>query len=49
MMRWRTFIGASLVVGGVLVKFGAPLIPVIAGIGFAAAWNFYQNRERRTA
>ena len=49
MMRWRTFIGASLIVGGALVKVGAPLLSVLFGIGLAAAWNFYKSRERRIA
>ena len=39
-MNSRLFTIACLFVGGLLVKFGAPLIAVVLGMGLAAAWQF---------
>lgn len=35
-MTWKFFIGASILTTGLLLKFGAPLAPVAAGILLAA-------------
>lgn len=35
-MNWKFFIGASILAAGLLLKFGAPLVPVAAGIALAA-------------
>ena len=43
-MRWKYFCGASIVVGAALLKAGAPLITVIAGITLAAFFNFLRQR-----
>ena len=43
-MKWRYFIGASLLVGWLMSAMGAPLAAVAAGLGFAAVWNFQKLR-----
>jgi hypothetical protein len=44
-MSWKYFFGASILAAGLLVKFGAPLVPVALGIAMAAFVNW--RRERR--
>jgi hypothetical protein len=44
-MSWRLFIGASILATGLLIKVGAPLVPVVMGIAMAAFFNW--RRERR--
>ncbi|MFN7982920.1 MAG: hypothetical protein U0Q11_13755 [Vicinamibacterales bacterium] len=39
-MNTRLFSIASIFVCGLLLKFGAPLLPVILGLGVAAAYQF---------
>ena len=39
-MKWNLFFSASILVGGVLVKVGAPMPAVVGGIGLAAVWNW---------
>jgi hypothetical protein len=39
-MKWHLFFSASLFVGGLLVKVGAPMLAVVGGIGLAALWNW---------
>jgi len=43
-MKWKYFAGACIVVGAALLKAGAPLITVIAGIALAAITNLLQHR-----
>jgi hypothetical protein len=43
-MKWKYFCGACLVVGGALLKAGAPLFAIIAGIAFAAVMNTMRQR-----
>jgi hypothetical protein len=43
-MRWKYFGGACLVVGGALLKAGAPVIAILAGLGLAALANFLRHR-----
>jgi hypothetical protein len=45
-MNIRWFLSACILGGGLLIKFGAPLPAVVAGIGLAALWNW---RARRLA
>ncbi len=45
-MKWKYFFGACLVVGGALVKAGAPLFAVAAGIVLAALLNLGRHRRR---
>jgi hypothetical protein len=44
-MSWRLFIGAAILATGLLIKVGAPLVPVVMGIAMAALFNW--RRERR--
>jgi hypothetical protein len=34
--KWRFFVGASILAVGLLLKAGAPVVPVVLGIGAAA-------------
>ena len=36
MKKWQYFIGASILAAGLLLKAGAPLVPI--AIGLAVAW-----------
>lgn len=44
-MKWKYFGGACIVVGAALLKAGAPLFTVIAGITLAALFNFWRHRS----
>ena len=44
-MSWKFFIGASTLAAGLMIKVGAPLVPVVLGIVMAAFVNRW--RERR--
>ena len=39
-MNWKFFIGACILTTGLLIKAGAPLIPVAVGIAAAAFVNW---------
>jgi len=39
-MNWKFFIGASILTAGLLLKFGAPLVAVAAGIAGAALFKW---------
>ena len=43
-MNWKYFCGACLVVGAALLKAGAPLIAIVAGMALAAFVNFLRRR-----
>jgi hypothetical protein len=43
-MKWKYFGGACLVVAGALMKAGAPIVAVLAGLGLAALANFLRQR-----
>ena len=45
-MKWKYFCGACLVVGAALLKAGAPLFAVLAGIVLAGTWNFWRYRRK---
>jgi hypothetical protein len=47
-MSWKLFVGASILSAGLLIKVGAPLIPVAMGIAMAAFFN-YRRRHDATA
>jgi len=36
MKKWQYFIGASILAAGLLVKAGAPLVPIVLGLAVAA-------------
>ena len=44
-MKWKFFLGSSILVAGLLIKFGAPLVPVAIGIAGAAfiTWKKLQS------
>jgi len=44
-MKWKFFIGSSILAAGLLSKFGAPLVPVAIGIAAAAflTWKKLQS------
>jgi hypothetical protein len=43
-MNWKYFAGAVIVTAGAMVKAGAPLETIAAGIGFAAIINIAKRR-----
>jgi uncharacterized membrane protein len=43
-MTWKYFGGACLVIGGALLKAGAPVIAIVAGLGLAALVNLLRQR-----
>jgi hypothetical protein len=45
-MSWKLFVGATIVSAGLLIKVGAPLVPVLLGIAMAA---FFNHRRQRGA
>jgi hypothetical protein len=45
-MNWRLFIGASILATGLLIKVGAPPIPVAIGIAMAALVNWRRGLQR---
>lgn len=45
-MSWKLFVGASILTAGLLIKIGAPLLPVVLGIAMAA---FVNRRRQRGA
>jgi hypothetical protein len=45
-MNWKYFGGACLVVGGALLKAGAPLLAIVGGIALAGFTNFLRHRAR---
>jgi hypothetical protein len=45
-MKWIWFNFAALIAFFSLVLHGAPWVPVLAGIGLAAAANYYRLRSR---
>ncbi len=43
-MNWHLFLGASILIGGLLLTAGAPLPSVLAGIGLAALLHWKRVR-----
>jgi hypothetical protein len=43
-MNLRLFVSACILAAGLLIKFGAPLPAVVAGIGLAVLWNWRARR-----
>ena len=45
-MKWKFFVGACILTAGLLLKAGAPLVPIVLGIAGAAFVNWKtQQRE----
>jgi len=43
-MSWKLFVGASILSVGLLIKAGAPLMPLVMGIAMAAFFNYRRQR-----
>ncbi|HVW06170.1 MAG TPA: hypothetical protein VHB78_14260 [Vicinamibacterales bacterium] len=48
-MSWRLFIGAAILGGAIVIKAGAPLLSVAAGIALAAWLNRLRLSARGSA
>ena len=46
-MNWKYFVSASILMGALALKFGAPPAAVLAGIALAGLWNWKGGRLRR--
>ena len=44
-MNWKFFVGASILSIGLLLKVGAPLVPVALGVAGAAVINWKTQRS----
>ena len=47
-MKWKFFIGSCILTAGLLLKAGAPIAPVAAGMAVAGAitWKIQRRRGR---
>lgn len=43
-MKWKFFIGASILASGLLFQAGAPILPVVTGIALAAFATWKKSR-----
>ena len=43
-MKWKYLIGASILTAGLLIKVGAPLVPIVLGIAMAVLLNWRKIR-----
>ena len=44
MGRWKYFIGASILAAGLVLKAGAPLVPIVLGLAAAAFLTWKKSR-----
>jgi hypothetical protein len=44
-MNWKYFCAATVIVAAALLKYGAPLFPVLAGIVAVGAWTLFKARR----
>jgi len=44
-MKWKFFVGASILTCGLLFKFGAPLLSLVLGVALAALLNWRTMRR----
>jgi hypothetical protein len=44
-MNWRYFVGACILAAGLLLKAGAPLVPIALGIAAAALFNWTRHHR----
>jgi hypothetical protein len=47
MTKLKYFLGACILGGGVLIKFGAPLVPIALGVALAAIVSWKIQRRPR--
>jgi hypothetical protein len=45
MNKWKFFIGASILAVGLLLKAGAPLVPIVIGLLLAAVVTWQSGRR----
>lgn len=45
MKKWKYFLGASILAAGLVLKAGAPLVPIVLGLA-VAAWLTWKKAER---
>lgn len=43
-MKWKFFVGSSILVAGLLIKIGAPVVAVALGIAGAAFINWKRQQ-----
>jgi hypothetical protein len=44
-MKWKFFVGACILTAGLLIKAGAPLVPIALGIAGTALINWKTKRS----
>jgi hypothetical protein len=44
-MKWKFFIGSCILVAGLLLKAGAPLVPIAAGMAIAGLVTWRMQRR----
>jgi hypothetical protein len=44
-MKWKFFLGASILSVGLLLKLGAPLVPIAIGLAAAAFLTWKKQRS----
>ena len=49
-MKWKFYIGSCILVAGVLVKAGAPIVPIVAGLAIAGfvTWKLQRRSNGLT-
>ena len=45
MGKWKYFIGASILAAGLVLKAGAPLVPILLGLAVAAFLTWRQSQR----
>jgi hypothetical protein len=48
-MNWKYFIGGSILAVGLLIKAGAPLVPVAAGVLAVGIWNWRAQQRQESS
>jgi hypothetical protein len=48
-MNWKYFVSACILATGLLVKAGAPLVPIAVGIAAAALFNWMKHHRAAAA
>jgi len=48
-MNWKYFVGACILASGLLLKAGAPIVPVAIGIAAAALLNWVRQHRAAAA
>lgn len=45
MGKWKYFIGASILAAGLVLKAGAPVVPIVLGLAVAAFLTWKQSQR----